>query len=431
MEQSEREQMQQQLEDAMTQLSVTKAELEKAAQKLKEYEVKAAEAEKASKMKSLFLANMSHEIRTPLNAIEGFSRVLVETPTLEERMEYMEIIDSNSNRLSTLINDILDLSRVEAGEITLKIAPCNTEQLMKNIQMLFRFRCPETVQLLYDVPDSSVMFKTDENRLTQVLSNLVGNALKHTPKGRITFGYTIIDHVDDTELAEKADEFIEFYVKDTGSGIAAADLPRIFGTFVSRDAESLQGFGLGLALCKMIVEKMGGKIWADSVLGEGSTFKFVLPFHGTIGGMSTSRSRVPTPGPRTMVAHDRNNNENMKTVLVAEDEDSNYELVRVVLQTRFRLLRAHNGIEAVTMAEDDHPDLILMDIKMPEMDGLDATRIIKEVSPEMPVIALSAHVFNTDIQNAMMSGCDYFLRKPFTVEELIETVEKYIETAEH
>ena len=200
---------------------------------------------------------------------------------------------------------------------------------------------------------------------------------------------------------------------------------------MSRDAENQQGFGLGLALCKLIVEKMGGKIKVESVLGEGSTFTFVLPFHGTIGGMSTSRSRIPEPGPRTMVAHDNSNSENMRTVLVAEDEDSNYELVRVVLQTRFRLLRAHNGIEAVTMAEDEHPDLILMDIKMPEMDGLDATRIIKEINPDMPVIALSAHVYDTDIQNAMMSGCDFFLRKPFTVEELIETVEKYIEAAEH
>jgi len=431
MEQSEREQMQQELKAATMQLSATRAELEKARQKLKEYEEKAAKAEKASKMKSLFLANMSHEIRTPLNAIEGFSRVLVETPTLEERMEYMEIIDSNSNRLLTLINEILDLSRVEAGEITLKIAPSNMEQLMKNIQMLFRFRCPDTVQLSYEVPDSSVVFKTDENRLTQILSNLVGNALKHTPKGRITFGYNLLDKANDKELEDKADEFIEFFVKDTGSGIASADLPHIFGTFMSRDAEKQQGFGLGLALCKVIVEKMGGKIKVESVLGEGSTFTFILPFHGTIGGMSTSRSRMPAPGPRTMVAHDGINGENMKTVLVAEDEDSNYELVRVVLQSRFRLLRAHNGIDAVTMTEDEHPNLILMDIKMPEMDGLDATRIIKEVSPEIPVIALSAHVYEADIQNAMMSGCDYFLRKPFTVEELIETVEKFIEVAEH
>ena len=228
MEWSEREQMQQKLNEALKQLSATRAELEKAKQKLKAYEEKAAKAEKASSMKSLFLANMSHEIRTPLNAIEGFSRVLVETPTLEERMEYLEIIDSNSNRLLTLINEILDLSRVEAGEITLKIAPCNTEQLMKNIQMLFRFRCPETVQLVYEVPDSSVMFKTDENRLTQVLSNLVGNALKHTPKGKITFGYNLLDSVDDKELADKADEFIEFYVQTchTSSALSCHEMLR-------------------------------------------------------------------------------------------------------------------------------------------------------------------------------------------------------------
>ncbi|MCR4808256.1 MAG: response regulator [Prevotella sp.] len=427
MEQDETTLLQQRLEQNERLLLETRAKLEAAEQKLKEYEEKAANAEKASKMKTLFLANMSHEIRTPLNAIEGFSRVLVETPTQEERMEYLEIIDSNSNRLMALINEILDLSRVEAGEIVLKYAPCNTEQLMKNIQMLFRFRCPETVQMRYEIPQKGIMFKTDENRLTQVLSNLVSNSLKHTPKGRITYGFRLLDHVDDPELAARGNEFIQFFVKDTGSGIAPEDLPRIFGTFVSRDAETQQGFGLGLALCKVIVEKMGGKIAAESTLGSGSTFTFTLPFQGLISGHNTQQANMSTTGQRTMMTQAmKKDTSNMKTVLVAEDEDSNYELVRVVLQSRYRLLRAHNGIEAVSMAEEQ-PDLILMDIKMPEMDGLDATRIIKEVTPELPVIALSAHVFEANIQAAKMSGCDYFLKKPFTVEELIETVERYLE----
>jgi signal transduction histidine kinase/CheY-like chemotaxis protein len=427
MEQDETTLLQQRLEQNERLLLETRAKLEAAEQKLKEYEEKAAHAEKASKMKTLFLANMSHEIRTPLNAIEGFSRVLVETPTQEERMEYLEIIDSNSNRLMALINEILDLSRVEAGEIVLKYAPCNTEQLMKNIQMLFRFRCPETVQMRYEIPQKGIMFKTDENRLTQVLSNLVSNSLKHTPKGRITYGFRLLDHVDDPELAARGNEFIQFFVKDTGSGIAPEDLPRIFGTFVSRDAETKQGFGLGLALCKVIVEKMGGKIAAESTLGSGSTFTFTLPFQGLISGQNTQQANMSTTGQRTMMTQAmKKDTSNMKTVLVAEDEDSNYELVRVVLQSRYRLLRAHNGIEAVSMAEEQ-PDLILMDIKMPEMDGLDATRIIKEVTPDLPVIALSAHVFEANIQAAKMSGCDYFLKKPFTVEELIETVERYLE----
>ena len=378
-------------------------------------------------MKTLFLANMSHEIRTPLNAIEGFSRVLVETPTQEERMEYLEIIDSNSNRLMSLINEILDLSRVEAGEIVLKYAPCNTEQLMKNIQMLFRFRCPETVHMKYDIPQRGIMFKTDENRLTQVLSNLVSNALKHTSKGRITYGFRMLNHVDDPQLAARGNEFIQFFVKDTGSGIAPEDLPRIFATFVSRDAEKKQGFGLGLALCKVIVEKMGGTINAESTVGVGSTFTFTLPFQGIVTGYNTQQANMSTTGQRTMMTQAlKKDASNMKTVLVAEDEDNNYELVRVVLQSRYRLLRAHNGIEAVSMAEEQ-PDLILMDIKMPEMDGLDATRIIKEVTPDLPIIALSAHVFDANIQAAKMSGCDYFLKKPFTVEELIETVEHFLE----
>jgi CheY-like chemotaxis protein len=285
---------------------------------------------------------------------------------------------------------------------------------MSSIKQLFKFRCPETVSLTYTTSEKSVMMTTDGNRLTQVFSNLISNALKHTPRGSITYGYEIVNE----------GHTIRFYVKDTGTGIEPDFIDHIFDAYASKDAEQQKGYGLGLALCKIIVEKMEGTISVTSELGKGSTFTFELPFHGTFGGLSTSNRT--TANMRTLRVDYKPDSANMKTVLVAEDEESNYELVRIVLQKRYRLIRAHNGIEAVTMNEDEKPDLILMDIRMPEMDGLDATRIIKEVDPNIPIIALSAFAFEENIREAKAAGCNEFMAKPFRVEDLIEIIKKYI-----
>ena len=414
MNQDEKEVLLQKYAEANRKTLMINEQLEQAQKKLKEYEEKAAKAMKESRMKSLFLANMSHEIRTPLNAIEGFSRIMAETDSPEERMNYMEIIESNNRRLLSLINEILELSRVEAGEIVIKKAPTDLNNMMESIKQLFKFRCSETVNLSWTKPNVPIMMNTDENRLTQVFSNLISNALKHTPRGSITYGYNM----------KEDGQVIQFYVSDTGSGIAPDFIEHIFDTYASKDAEQQKGFGLGLALCKIIVEKMGGSISVQSEVGKGSTFTFEMPFHGTIGGMATSNRTQPNV--RTLRVSTRGDEAKMKTVMVAEDEESNYELVRIVLQKRYRLLRAHNGIEAVTMNEDEKPDLILMDIRMPEMDGLDATRIIKEVNHDTPVIALSAYAFEENIRQAKAAGCDDFMAKPFRVEDLIEIVKKYI-----
>jgi CheY-like chemotaxis protein len=409
----ETETLQQKYSEVSRRLEMVNSQLEKANRKLKEYEEKAAKAEKASKMKSLFLANMSHEIRTPLNAIEGFSRVMVETDSQEERMNYMEIIESNNNRLLSLVNEILDLSRVESGEIIIKNNPTDLNYLMTSIKQLFKFRCPETVSLVWNKPQLPVTMKTDENRITQVFSNLISNALKHTPKGVITFGYEVLNDTQE----------IRFFVKDTGTGIDPNFIEHIFDTYASQDAEQQRGFGLGLALCRIIVEKMGGTIDVESTLGKGSLFTFTLPFNGSVSGVTvTTRSN----NMRTLRVSNPVNQETLKTVLVAEDEESNYELVRIVLQKRYNLLRAHNGIEAVTMNEEEHPDLILMDVRMPEMDGLDATRIIKEVNNKVPIIMLSAFAFPENIREAKAAGCDEFMAKPFNVEDLIEKISHFI-----
>lgn len=410
----EREVLLQKLADANAKKRAVEVELEEARKKLAEYETMAQKAENASKMKSLFLANMSHEIRTPLNAIEGFSRIMAETDSPEERMNFMEIIESNNGRVLALINEILDLSRVEAGEIAIKKQMTDLNEMCKGIQLMFKFRCPDSVNLTWSQPNMKVTLNTDQNRLTQVFSNLISNALKHTSKGSITYGYRLIN--DGQE--------VEFFVTDTGSGIAPEDIDHIFQTYVSRDAEQQNGYGLGLALCKIIVEKMNGHITVSSKLGEGSTFRFTLPFEGTIGGLQKN-SRITTNS-RTIRVNTKTNVQNAPLILVAEDEDSNYELVRIVLAKRYRLLRAHNGIEAVTLCEDEHPDMILMDIRMPDMNGLDATRIIKEVNHEIPIVALSAYAFDENIREAKAAGCDEFLAKPFRVEDLLDTVGKYV-----
>ena len=412
--QDERETLLQKLAEANSKLHSIELQLDAANKKLNEYEEKAKKAEQASRMKSLFLANMSHEIRTPLNAIEGFSRVMAETDSPEERMKYMEIIESNNGRLLALIDDILDLSRVEAGEISIKKGMTDLNDLCHSLQNIFKFRCPDSLQLVWNKPNMKVTLNTDANRVTQVMSNLIGNALKHTVKGSITYGYRLIN--DGSE--------VEFFVTDTGSGIDPSDLEKIFGTYVSRDAEAQNGYGLGLALCKTIVEKMDGRISVQSKLGEGSTFRFILPFEGTIGGMSKN-SRTTTNS-RTIRSTTMTNLQSAPMILVAEDEDSNFELVRIVLSKRYRLLRAVNGIEAVTVCEDEHPDMILMDIRMPGMNGLDATRIIKEVNHDIPVVALSAYAFDENIREAKAAGCDDFLAKPFRVEDLLDMVEKYV-----
>ena len=356
MSQDEREVLLQKIAEANEKKRAIETELEDARRKLAEYETKAQNAEKASKMKSLFLANMSHEIRTPLNAIEGFSRIMAETDSPEERMKFMEIIESNNGRVLALINEILDLSRVEAGEIAIKKQMTDLNEMCKGIQLMFKFRCPDTVNLIWSQPNMKVTLNTDQNRLTQVFSNLISNALKHTSVGSITFGY---DFKNDGQE-------IEFFVKDTGSGIDPDFIDQIFNAYASQDAEQQKGFGLGLALCRIIVEKMGGHIYVKSKLGQGSTFIFEMPFHGKIGGMSTSHRTTTTVSTLGDVGKNKEGAA-MKTILVAEDEESNYELVRIVLQKRYRLVRARNGIEAVTMNEDESPDLILMDIRMPEI----------------------------------------------------------------
>lgn len=396
-------------------LKVT-AERDNAVAKLKDYEEKTAKAEKASKMKSLFLANMSHELRTPLNAIEGFSRIMAETESAKERMEFFEIIESSNSHLQRLINEVLELSRVESGEISIKKTMVDIGEMGKGITNIFKFRCPEQVKLLWhELKGMQVIMNTDQNRLTQVFSNLISNALKHTNSGTIDFGFRM----------KVGDPVIEFYCEDTGSGIAPEDIDKIFHTYMSRDAETTgNGFGLGLPLCKIIVEKLGGEIHVESTLGRGSKFTFTMPFEGSVTE-KLNINKVNEATGRTIVVTTRTRKGDRKRILVAEDEDTNFELVKRILHHSYDIIRAKDGIEAVTLNEEEKPDMILMDIRMPNMNGLDATRIIKEVNNETPVVALSAFAFPEYIEQAKEAGCNDFLAKPFKINDLNAIVEKY------
>lgn len=415
MNQDEREMLLKKIAEVERRLQKAQMEKEAAEKKAKEYKEKIRKAEDASRMKSLFLANMSHEIRIPMNAIEDFSRIIAKTDSVEERIQFLETIESNNERLNYLINEMLDLSKVETGDISIKKSETDLNQLCKSINQIFRFKCPDTVNLVNEAPSVAITMNTDANRLMQVFSNLVNNALKHTDKGDITFGY---------RLTNDAQE-IEFYVSDTGTGISEEDMEKIFRTYVSKDAETENcGNSLSLALSKIIVEKMGGSMSVQSTVGMGTTFIFSLPFEGDIEGNERGKSVTTTSPTLRMTTTDVNRN--AKLILIAEDEDSNYELLRNALARQYRLLRARNGIEAVTLNEEENPDLILMDICMPDMDGMEATRIIKEKDSDTPIIVLSAYAFDDSIHESRMAGCDEFFAKPIKISVMIDTIRKYL-----
>lgn len=361
----------------------------------------------ADKLKSAFLANMSHEIRTPLNAILGFSRIIAETDNSEERLQYYDIVEKNNMRLQELINEILDLSKIESGMMEFNYAPVNLYTLCDDVKNTYRFRCQSGVELIFEKSDRSLYISTDRNRLFQIFSNLIGNATKFTQKGYISFGY------------KKVDDQILFHVTDTGTGIPAEKLPKIFDRFIMAN-ESIAGTGLGLSISKIIAEKLGGKIWVNSEPGKGTTFTFTIPYISVNGEVKREKHTF------TRYTDNKESIQKEIVILVAEDNQSNYDLIEAMIGKTYKLVHALDGMEAIQYYEKYSPDLILMDIKMPNLDGLDATRIIREVSPEIPVIAVSAYAYEKDKAAAIESGCNEFLIKPISPDLLKDTINKYL-----
>ena len=373
---------------------------EKMAQELKEMKDK---AELSDRLKSAFLANMSHEIRTPLNAIVGFSELLVDSDDPDEKKEYWHIIESNNDLLLRLINDILDLSKIESGIIDRKRERFNLTQLCNELYVMMRSKIPNAdVELVQDNPCSECWIFLDSNRLKQVWMNFLTNAVKYTRSGYIRMGYSV----------EK--DGIRFYVEDTGTGIPKELQDRVFGRFQKLN-EFVQGTGLGLAISRAIVEAAGGEIGFTSEQGIGSTFWAWVPCeifqHGDVGCPETT---LPNRHPVFSEDSDRK-----LRILVAEDNDSNFLLVRNILKD-YDLLRVTNGVEAVEEIRNGKFDFVLMDLKMPVMDGLVATRKIREFNSDIPIVALTANAFDTDCASAMDAGCNAFLPKPVKRKQLFE-----------
>ena len=394
-------------------------------------------AETSDKLKSAFLANMSHEIRTPLNAIVGFSRIISESDNAEERREYYEIVDANNERLLQLINEILDLSKIESGIVEFTYGPVRLHTLCKEIHDAHVFRCPQGVELRFDSPDEALSIHSDKNRIFQVFSNLIGNAFKFTTEGSVSYGY------------KQEGERVVFYVKDTGLGIEPEKLGKVFQRFAKLN-NFAQGTGLGLSICKTIIEQLGGEIAVSSEVGTGTTFTFWLPLENVIQDTETgTNSHLPgeavgtqpsevlpakedTPRPKEETTEKEEDLQatavetEKATILIAEDTDSNFDLLNAILGRKYRLVRARDGMEAVTMYDEVNPDLILMDIKMPNLDGLEATRIIRQLSAEVPIIAQSAYAYEHDRNAAEEAGCNDFISKPIAQEKLKEKIKKWL-----
>lgn len=365
-------------------------------------------AEQSDRLKTAFLANMSHEIRTPLNAIVGFSKLLPTADNPEDEKLYSDIINKNSDILLQLINDILDLSKIEAGTLEYVKRPMNLGELCRTIYEVHKDRPLEGVTLILDNKDADLIIDEDNNRIMQVITNFVTNACKFTYRGEIRFGFKL------------QGDSIYFYVKDTGIGIDSEKIDHVFNRFVKLNAFA-QGTGLGLAICRMIIEKIGGEIGVTSELGKGSTFYFTIPYKGNCG----EYINMPNAAETKFKSYTIKKTQRIKKILIAEDVDSNYVLIKNLLNKDYSLMWAKDGFEAVELYKEYQPDLILMDIKMPRMGGLEATKIIRTYSKEVPIIALTAYAFETDKEKAFEAGCNDFVTKPVQEEELRKALGKF------
>jgi CheY-like chemotaxis protein len=342
----------------------------------------------------------------------GFSRIIAESDSAAERSKYFEIVERNNMRLQELINEILDLSKLESGMMEFHYAPVNLYTLCEDVQSTYQFRCQPGVELIFDPGcDRSLYINTDRNRLFQVFSNLIGNATKYTYRGHISLGYCLKDGE------------IVFHVSDTGTGISSDKLSKIFDRFVMA-SERVQGTGLGLSISKIIVEKLGGKIWVDSRVDLGTTFTFAIPYLAVDGHNVDINEALRTRPLKTRTADDESLKG--KKVLVAEDDISNYTLVNAIIGKHYKVIHAKDGMEAITFFEQHKPDIVLMDIKMPNINGLDATRAIREMDPTIPIIAVSAYAYAEDKQAARDSGCNEFIAKPVSGDLLRSTINRYL-----
>ena len=367
-------------------------------------------AEESNRLKTAFLQNMSHEIRTPMNAILGFLELLKE-PDLkgDEKDSYIDIVNKSGERLLYTINDIIEISKIESGQADLVYSDVNISDVLKYHHSLFFPKC-NAKGLLFELspqllPEDQLL-KTDRHKLDGILTNLINNAIKFTNKGIIKFG----NYLEDSTLV--------FYVEDSGIGIPANRFDAIFNRFVQADLNNTrpyEGSGLGLSIAKAYAEMLGGKIWVKSEVGKGSTFFFSIPY------IQANIKKIP------MEHHETEKIEKRVCILIAEDDEFSFQYLENILKDEnITILRSINGEETLINVENN-PDitLVLMDIKMPGMDGLEATKRIRKFNKKIPIIAQTAYALDGDREKTIEAGCNDYISKPVNRAELIRLVNKY------
>lgn len=374
------------------------------------------QAEEADRLKTSFLANMSHEIRTPMNGIVGFANLLRNPDLKDEQKDlYLKHIDHSSKQLLNIIDDIIDISKIESRQLKISNKAVRINEVLDEVYSLFFHRIrgdsPGQKKVAFNLSKAEkakdFTIVCDDFRLSQILNNLIGNALKFTREGSISFGY----HLKDARR-------IEFFVRDTGIGISNNKLKLIFDRFGQVEQEpSLQvkGTGLGLPISKSLVELMGGEMWVESEPKKGTTFYFTLPLV----------VEKPREESRALISN-KTYNWSEKLILVAEDEELNWHFVREMLrQSGADVQRALNGKEVVSLARKLSPDAILMDIKMPEISGIEAARKIRKFNSQVPIIAQSAFVMAEEKEESKRAGCNHFVNKPLDRTILMELIDRY------
>jgi CheY-like chemotaxis protein len=377
-------------------------------------------ADAANQAKSQFLANMSHEIRTPLNGLIGVSELLGSTDPTEQQKKLISMITSSSSTLLYLINDILDFSKIEAGMLHLEKVPYSPEHAARQVCALFEPHAQDKgLKLVFEPPADGVpwMIVGDPHRFTQVASNLISNAVKFTSQGQVSVSLVCTSEPDGSAR-------VRCLVRDTGIGISQEEGQRLFSAFSQADismARRYGGSGLGLVISRQLAELMGGKVGFSSQPGQGSVFWFEVC--GTrLKDMPVDASARAAPIPQNLDC----------TVLIAEDNDVNREILVTMLKTAgCRVLQARNGLEAVQISATQAHDIVLMDVQMPEMDGITATRTIRarEITlglQRKPILALTANALADDKANCLAAGMDDYLTKPFMRRQILELMGKWL-----
>jgi len=374
-------------------------------------------AEESDNLKSAFLANLSHEIRTPMNGILGFANLLNDNNlSIEKRRSYIETINSSSSQLLAIINDIVEISKIETKQLSVFTENVNINKIIDMVMARFTVQKAKVKNHEFIVkktlPDHLAIINTDSVKVQQILTNLIENALKYSDSGTIQIEYSVLP-----------DNFLEFYVKDDGEGIEDKFQTIIFDRFRQVSVSKLgvkSGMGLGLSITKAYVEILGGTMRLKSALGKGSTFYFTLPFISKMRSIENLNEYDSSVDFSADLAD--------KTIIVAEDDITNFQFISEILERAdARLIHAHDGLEAVNLFNSvPNVFLIIMDIKMPNMDGIEATKNIRMVNKSIPIIALTAFATEADKHQAIMAGCSDFITKPVNKSELLKTISRYL-----